>query len=289
MNKCTYLLVVDYFSKYVEVQKLSTTTAANVIAALKSIFSRHGIPSILVSDNGPQYSSYEMKEFAGKYGFQHVTSSPLYPQANGQAERAVKTVKQLLGNAKDPHMALLSYRATPLPSVGLSPAELLMGRRIKTDIPQLKKMFIPSWPHLEGVREKYKEYKQKQKEDYDRHHRVHSLPSLPNGSSVWVDTPTGQESGKIVGPADSPRSYHVEVPSGEVRRNRSQLRPRTEAQSDTETAQPHEETMHPNTVNDPNQSDLSTEQPIQQQNSGRVILTRSKTGSTAKSPEYFRY
>ena len=106
MNKCTYLLVVDYFSKYVEVQKLSTTTAANVIAALKSIFSRHGIPSILVSDNGPQYSSYEMKEFDGKYGFQHVTSSPLYPQANGQAERAVKTVKQLLGNAKDPHMAL---------------------------------------------------------------------------------------------------------------------------------------------------------------------------------------
>ena len=54
MNKCTYLLVVDYFSKYVEVQKLSTTTAANVIAALKSIFSRHGIPSILVSNNGPQ-------------------------------------------------------------------------------------------------------------------------------------------------------------------------------------------------------------------------------------------
>ena len=93
-------------------------TAANVIAALKSIFSRHGIPSILVSNNGPQYSSYEMKEFAGKYDFQHVTSSPLYPQANGLAERAVKTVRQL-GNAKDPHMALLSYCATPLPSVGL--------------------------------------------------------------------------------------------------------------------------------------------------------------------------
>ena len=53
-------------------------------------------------------------------------------------------------------MALLSYYATPLRSVGLSPAELLMGQQIKTDISQLKKMFIPSWPHLKGVREKYK-------------------------------------------------------------------------------------------------------------------------------------
>ena len=67
-----YLLVVDYFSKYVEVQALSSTTSANVVAALKAIFSRHGIPATLVSDNGPQYIAEDMKAFAKEYGFQQV-------------------------------------------------------------------------------------------------------------------------------------------------------------------------------------------------------------------------
>ena len=64
LNKVNYILVVDYFSRYVEVQHLSSTTASNVIRALKSIFSHHGVPSVLVTDNGPQYDSREMKEFA---------------------------------------------------------------------------------------------------------------------------------------------------------------------------------------------------------------------------------
>lgn len=120
-------MVVDYFSRYMEVQMLTTTTSTAVISILKSLFARHGIPSILVSDNGPQYSSKEMQEFAALYGFQHVTSSPHHPQSNGMAERAVKTAKNLLEKSADPHMALLSYRTTPLPWCGRSPAELLMG------------------------------------------------------------------------------------------------------------------------------------------------------------------
>ena len=110
-----YLLVVDGFSRYIEVQTLTTTTSASVIRALKAIFSRHGIPTVLMSDNGPQYSSKEMKDFAEKYNFQHITSSPHYPQSNGLAERMVKTAKSLLEKSEDPYMALLSYRATPLP------------------------------------------------------------------------------------------------------------------------------------------------------------------------------
>ena len=127
LNKEKYLLVVDYFSRYVEVQKLNTVTATSVITALKAIFARYGIPATLVTDNGPQYDCREMKQFAEAYNFNHVTSSPHYPQSNGQAERAVKTVKQLLQHSGDKYMALLSYRATPLPSCGLSSAELLMG------------------------------------------------------------------------------------------------------------------------------------------------------------------
>ena len=70
-----YIVVVDYFSRYVEVKSLTSTTAANVVVALKSIFSRHGVPLILMMDNGPQFSCSEMAEFAELYGFHHQTSS----------------------------------------------------------------------------------------------------------------------------------------------------------------------------------------------------------------------
>lgn len=99
-------------------------------------------------DNGPQYTSYEMKEFAESYGFTHTTSSPHYPQANGQAERAVKTANSLLEHAPDPYLALLSYRATLLPWCKRSPAELLMGRCLRTDLPQVKDHYIPDWSYL---------------------------------------------------------------------------------------------------------------------------------------------
>lgn len=115
LNKHTYLLIVDCFSRYPEVIRLTTTTSSSVIAALKSVFSRHGIPQTLISDNRPQYDSKEMKEFASTYRFKHITSSPYYPRGNGLAERMVKTVKALLKETPDMYLALLSYRATPLP------------------------------------------------------------------------------------------------------------------------------------------------------------------------------
>ena len=97
LNQYHYLLVVDYFSRYPEAIKLSSTTSANVIAALKTVFARHGIPEIVRSDNGPQYSSSaEFAQFASTYGFSHVTSSLRYPQSNGHVERAVQTVKRML-------------------------------------------------------------------------------------------------------------------------------------------------------------------------------------------------
>ena len=91
-----YLLTVDYFSRYPEVTQMTTTTSAAIITALKSIFARHGIPEVVRSDNGPQYSALEFAAFAESYGFQHLTSSPYFPQSNGQAERMVQTVKCLI-------------------------------------------------------------------------------------------------------------------------------------------------------------------------------------------------
>ena len=133
LNKATYLIVIDYFSRYPEVVKLTSTTSKSVIAALKSMFLRHGIPALLVSDNGPQFISREMQEFAEQYSFTHNTSSPHYHQSNGMAERTVKTVKQLLRDTPDPYRTLLSYRSSPLPWCDKSPSELLIGRRVRTD------------------------------------------------------------------------------------------------------------------------------------------------------------
>ena len=80
-----YLLVVDYYSRYVELAKLTSTTSPTIIQHLKSIFARHGVPESVVSDNGPQYSSNAFATFAEEYGFTHITSSPRYAQANGLA------------------------------------------------------------------------------------------------------------------------------------------------------------------------------------------------------------
>ena len=138
-----YLLLLDCFSRYPEVVKLNDTTAQVVIVLLKEKFARFGVPEVLMSDNGPQYNSQEMREFAKLYGFRLVSSSPHYPRSNGLAERTVKTVKELLKKAEDSYLALLCYRATPFTWCGHSPAELLFGRKIRDNLPQRGDNFIP--------------------------------------------------------------------------------------------------------------------------------------------------
>ena len=110
----SYLLLVDYFSRYIAVVKLTCTTTKSVVAAMKPLFARYGTPDVIISDNGPQYLSQEFKQFAEDYEYSHVTSSPYHPQGNGEAECAVKTVKKLLRDTNDHNLALLSYRSTPL-------------------------------------------------------------------------------------------------------------------------------------------------------------------------------
>ena len=100
---------------------------------------RHGIPRVPHSDNGHEFSSLEFQPFAKQYQFHHVTSLPRFPQSNGLVERTVQTAKKLLNKAyednKDPYLEILELRNTPIPGVGLSPTQLLMGRRIRSIIP----------------------------------------------------------------------------------------------------------------------------------------------------------
>ena len=132
--KKNYFLIVDYYSRFIEVARLKWTTAEEVIQHMKSIFARHGIPKDVISDNSPQYSGEAYKQFAQEYWFRHITSSPYYPQSNGEAEWAVGTIKHLLNKEKDPYLAILSYRSTPLQN-GYSPSELLMNRKLRTMVP----------------------------------------------------------------------------------------------------------------------------------------------------------
>ena len=112
-----YLLHVDYYSNLFELTRLGSNTRATcVIGAMRSQFARHGSPELLVSDNGPQFSCSEFRTFTQLWDIEHVTSSPQYPQSNGQAERAIGTVKNLMKKAledgSDVQLALPSFRNT---------------------------------------------------------------------------------------------------------------------------------------------------------------------------------
>lgn len=137
-NNSDYIVAVDYYSRFFEVEKVNNLTSTAVIQKLKAIFSRFGICQKLFSDNGPCYSSQEFKNFAKTWDFEHVTSSPLYPQSNGLAERTVQTAKTILDKAhaqgSDPYLSLLEYRNTPVDGLK-SPAQLLMIRRLHLVLP----------------------------------------------------------------------------------------------------------------------------------------------------------
>ena len=81
-----YIIVVDYTSKFFEISRLPNAEASTLINHTKAIFSRYGIPREVVSDNGPQFTSYEYKKFSQEYDFKHISSSPRYPKSSGFIE-----------------------------------------------------------------------------------------------------------------------------------------------------------------------------------------------------------
>ena len=117
INRENFLITVDYFSDYWELDQLPDTLSSTVIAKTKEHFGRYGIPETVISDNGPQFCSHEYTTFAKDWDFTHVTSSPYHSQSNGKAESAVKIAKSLLNKARkddaDIYQAILNWRNTP--------------------------------------------------------------------------------------------------------------------------------------------------------------------------------
>ena len=86
-NDQDFILVVNYYSRYWEIEKLHKTDAATVIQKIKNIFSRMGIPEVIRSENGPQYAAKTFEKFVKDREFQHIPGSPEYPRSNGLAEK----------------------------------------------------------------------------------------------------------------------------------------------------------------------------------------------------------
>ena len=128
----------------------------------------------------------------------------------------VQTVKRLLKQSTDPYKALLCYRATPLPWCKLSPAELLMGRCLRTSMPQTDEQLIPTWPYLQEFRRLSEEFKRQQKAHYDKRHRVQELPDILTDTAVWVTLGDQTVRGRVTNSSNTPRSYLVATPTGEV-------------------------------------------------------------------------
>ncbi|XP_017484000.1 PREDICTED: uncharacterized protein K02A2.6-like [Rhagoletis zephyria] len=131
-----WLICVDSFSGFPYVIKMTNSTSISTIVALQNIFAIEGLPEVLVTDNGRQFVSSEFENFCKVHGIQHLTTAPLHPASNGQAERFVRTFKnafkkQML-EGKNMQSALLayltSYRSAPN-KTGKTPSELLHGRQ----------------------------------------------------------------------------------------------------------------------------------------------------------------
>jgi transposase InsO family protein len=217
-RKKNYLLVVDYYSRFIEVRPLDSLESLVTIDKFKSIFSIHGVPDMIISDNGKQFDSRYFREFARSYGFQHVTSSPRYPKANGEAERAVGTVKRLWNKSDDPYLSLMIYRATPLEN-GFTPSELLMNRLLRTTLPTLPSQRSLQTP-VESIREKEMDIRERTMTNYNKRHQAHQLPALRPGTNVFIKDM--KKEGKVIRNT-APRSYEVQTNTGTIRRNRSAL------------------------------------------------------------------
>ncbi|XP_058985915.1 uncharacterized protein K02A2.6 [Musca domestica] len=133
-----FLIVVDSHSKWVEVKMTKSITSNKTIELLREIFSTHGIPDTVVTDNGRNFISEEFEGYLKGNGIYHVRTAPYHPSSNGQAERFVQTVKNFLRKVKTNNLhkelsnILLRLRTTPNSSSNITPSEMLMGRKIKT-------------------------------------------------------------------------------------------------------------------------------------------------------------
>lgn len=159
-----------------EIDLLRDLSSSTVITKLKRHFAVHGSPHKVFSDNGTQFSSQRFKEFAAAWDFTHTTSSPEYPQANGLAERAVRSAKHLMEKSRrdgsDVFQNLLNLRNIPRDETLGSPAERLMSRQTRTTLPISKSILVPASKDNVAVKTQLSRKRHCQKTYYDKSSRA---------------------------------------------------------------------------------------------------------------------
>lgn len=214
-----FLVIVDAYSKYLEIVPMTTTTSSNTIAALRHLFSHFGLPDHIVTDNGTQFTSNEFGTFLRLNNILHTKTSPAHPATNGLAERYVghfktKTTQMKISN--DPLQVrldkfLFTYRVTPT-TFGKSPAELLMNRQPKTRFNSLRQKGLQDLKQQVKIFQENSEFKAVFKPS-----QAVFVLNFGKGAK-WLPG--------IVQKEISPRNYEIQVDDVIWKRHCSQIRPR---------------------------------------------------------------
>ncbi|KXJ77162.1 hypothetical protein RP20_CCG008218 [Aedes albopictus] len=183
-------VVVDYYSRFVEVVEMKSISAADTIRELATIFSRFGVPTTMRADNGPQLSKEcrELSQFCEEFNIQLVNTIPYWPQANGEVERQNRSILKRLRIAqelgKDWRLELrkflLAYHSTSHSATGRSPGELMFGRKMRNKLPS-----IPEYKEDEEVRDSDRIVKEKGKQ-YADNKRKARRNDIEEGDFVYV-------------------------------------------------------------------------------------------------------
>ena len=230
-----FLVVVDAYSKWLEVRRMRSTTSAATIEKLREMFATHGLPATVVSDNGSNFTSSEFQEFMKKNGIKHIAVSPYHPASNGLAERAVRIFKEGYEKMEEGSVQtklsrfLLSYRTTPHSTTGVPPAELLMKRKLHTQLNRL----------LPSVANRVRNKQSQQKAAHDYHAKEREMVA---GQAVYAKDFRHKKTwipGTIV-EKTGPVSTRVQLDDGTViRRHQDHVRRReNEAIQETVGADP---------------------------------------------------
>ena len=211
-----YLLSVDFYSKWVCVEALQETRSIDVIRVLEKQFVDFGCPQRLISDNGPQYGSFEFREFAKRMNFEHVTSSPSYARSNVQSERTIQTFKKslikMLSNGKTLAETLIALRSTPVGNDLPSPAVLLQGRNLRSGLHCHSESLMPKVVSPQQVKRCLLD-KQGQCTFYHDANKSFKDPLTPN-QTVRVRKERRWVPATVVTHTNNPQSYWVRLTNG---------------------------------------------------------------------------
>jgi hypothetical protein len=240
MKSQNYLAAVDKYSGWILVYHIKGNITSNhIISKLRKIFEAYGVSEKLFTDGGLPFQSQQIKEFLLKWKVEHVTSSAFYPQGNGRAELAVKTVKRIIqdntgrGGTLDcdkAAMALLQYRNTPIKLLGYSPAQLLFHRDLRDCLPTIptRLRLHKDWNTLANKREKA--FQQRNEITVARYNQTtRSLPVLTVGCDVWIQDVSNHgrwdRYGTILDRCGRKYTIRVHGSNRVITRNRRFLRP----------------------------------------------------------------